>query len=193
MNGIDLAGQQLRVGVITQSGDIQDAEGNQWSLEDPNKASLSAQARAALIANLSAATNQAAAQLNVTLQQAKQSLANEPQRAKAGIPDEGPGPHGDPSRFLLFSNMVDPEEQHEPYWDMVVLDDVDEECSKYGTVISVRVDPKDPAGCVYVEFDKKSECQEAAKSLAGRYYAGRTIVAQFLTERIFDQRKPPRP
>lgn len=193
MNGIDLAGQKLRVGVINQSGQIQDAEGNQWSLEDPNQASLSAQARAALIANLSAATNQAAAQLNVTLREAKQKLANEPARAKAGVPEEGPGPHGEPSRFLLLSNVVDPEEQHEPYWDMVVLDDVDEECSKFGTVLSVRVDPRDPAGCVYVEFDRTEETKKAAKELAGRYYAGRTIVAQFLVERIFEKRRPPRP
>ena len=43
MNGIDLTGQKLSR-VINQSEQIQDAEGNQWSLEDPNQASLSAQA-----------------------------------------------------------------------------------------------------------------------------------------------------
>jgi hypothetical protein len=56
-----------------------------------------------------------------------------------------------PSDYMLLVNMFDPvkEKETEPEWYLDIQDDVQEECSKYGTVQKCVVDRNNPSGLVY--------------------------------------------
>eukprot|EP00808_Paulinella_micropora_P011357 g46976.t1 len=102
-----------------------------------------------------------------------------------------------PSHVLVLYNMVTKEElQDEQEYKDIVLD-VQEECGRYGTVVSLAVPrggipagttPKtNPArgknvGKVYVEFSSVAEAQKAAKAINGRQFSSRTIMTSFLPE-----------
>ncbi|OJT01877.1 Splicing factor U2AF 65 kDa subunit [Trametes pubescens] len=109
-------------------------------------------------------------------------------------------------RILLMLNMVVPEElsDDQEYGDL--YEDVKEECEKYGTVEDLRIPrpvKKDKAkwgegresaiaaqradeaagvGRVYVKFHDPRAAASALKALAGRSFAGRSIIATLLTD-----------
>ncbi|EIW58653.1 uncharacterized protein TRAVEDRAFT_37512 [Trametes versicolor FP-101664 SS1] len=109
-------------------------------------------------------------------------------------------------RILLMLNMVVPEElsDDQEYGDL--YEDVKEECEKYGTVEDLRIPrpvKKDKAkwgegresaiaaqradeaagvGRVYVKFHDPRAAANALKALAGRSFAGRSIIATLLTD-----------
>ncbi|GIY23072.1 splicing factor U2AF 50 kDa subunit [Caerostris darwini] len=95
---------------------------------------------------------------------------------------QGPGPA---TEVLCLMNMVVPEElmDEEEYED--ILEDIKEECTKYGTVKSVEIprpiEGVDVPGCgkVFVEFNSVIDCQKAQQSLTGRKFANRVVVTSY--------------
>lgn len=112
------------------------------------------------------------------------------------------------SRCMLLLNMVEPDELYsdEDYND--ILEDINEECSKYGEVEGVRVprpvpkskkwEPTDSAaataakakeaddeagvGRVFVLFREVESTKKAMKAIGGRQFAGRTILVASVSE-----------
>jgi splicing factor U2AF 65 kDa subunit len=70
-----------------------------------------------------------------------------------------------------------------------ICDDVQEECSKYGRVISLKI-PRPIGGSrqsagigkIYVKFDTVESATAALKSLAGRKFSDRTVVVTYFSE-----------
>ena len=120
-------------------------------------------------------------------------------------------PAGDGSvedaRILLMLNMVTPDDlqDDDEYGD--IYEDVKEECSKHGEVEDLRIprpvkkdkskwgeagqqsqidaaraDEAAGVGRVYVKFVNGNGAQNAMKALAGRSFAGRSIIATVLSE-----------
>jgi len=95
---------------------------------------------------------------------------------------QGPGPS---TEVLCLMNMVAPDElqDDEEYED--ILEDIREECSKYGEVKSVEiprpVETVDVPGVgkVYIEFKTVLDCQKAQQNLTGRKFANRTVVTSY--------------
>ncbi|KAK2190005.1 hypothetical protein NP493_89g03006 [Ridgeia piscesae] len=90
-----------------------------------------------------------------------------------------------PTEVLCLMNMVTPEEleDEDEYED--ILEDVKEECGKYGTVKSLEV-PKPIKGIevpgvgkIYVEFNSVIDCQKAQQALAGRKFSNRVVVTSY--------------
>ncbi|KAH7879037.1 hypothetical protein F5879DRAFT_976322 [Lentinula edodes] len=121
---------------------------------------------------------------------------------------------GSDARILLMLNMVTPEDliDDEEYGDL--FDDIKEECSNFGAVEDLRIprpvkkdktkwtpgeglDPQAIArideaagvGRVYVKYVDSHSASAALKSLAGRSFAGRSIIATLLSEE--SQTTPP--
>ncbi|KAI6112621.1 hypothetical protein F5141DRAFT_1063023 [Pisolithus sp. B1] len=113
------------------------------------------------------------------------------------------------ARILLMLNMVVPEDlmDDQEYGD--IYEDVKDECSKYGVVEDLRIprpvkkdktkqtpgdlgfqsaldaqraDEAAGVGRVYVKFTRADEAQAGLKALAGRSFAGRSIIATVLNE-----------
>ncbi|KAE9401099.1 hypothetical protein BT96DRAFT_919077 [Gymnopus androsaceus JB14] len=114
---------------------------------------------------------------------------------------------GGDSRILLMLNMVTPDDliDDEEYGDL--FEDVKEECAHFGPVEDLRIprpvkkdkskwapgeglDPQSAArideaagvGRVYVKYVDSESAAGALKSLAGRSFAGRSIIATLLSE-----------
>lgn len=95
---------------------------------------------------------------------------------------QGSGP---PTEVLCLMNMVTPEdlEDEEEYED--ILEDVREECGKYGMVKSLEI-PRpikgiDVPGCgkIFVEFNSLIDCQKAQQALTGRKFSNRVVVTSY--------------
>ncbi|KAH8602517.1 hypothetical protein B0O99DRAFT_360 [Bisporella sp. PMI_857] len=96
-------------------------------------------------------------------------------------------------RVLQLLNMVTAEEliDNEEYEDIV--DDVKEECGKYGTILEIKI-PRPSGGSrqsngvgkIFVKFDHPESALKALRSLAGRKFADRTVVATYFSEENFE-------
>ncbi|KAK8844129.1 hypothetical protein IAR55_006923 [Kwoniella newhampshirensis] len=123
------------------------------------------------------------------------------------------------SRVMLLLNMVTPEElvRDDDYAD--ILEDINEECGKYGEVEGVRIprptpkskkwEPSDSAaataeknrkadeeagvGRVYVMYKDIESTKKAMKAIGGRQFAGRTILVANVSEEEFLGPAPPPP
>jgi len=93
---------------------------------------------------------------------------------------------GQPTDVLCLLNMVTPEElrDDEEYDD--ILEDIREECTRYGAVRSVEiprplegVEDVPGVGKVFVEFVSVSDCVKAQQALTGRKFANRIVVTSF--------------
>ena len=70
-----------------------------------------------------------------------------------------------------------------------IVEDVKEECSKYGSVLDMKV-PRPSGGSrqsngvgkIYVKYDNNESASKALRALAGRKFADRTVVVTFFGE-----------
>ncbi|PCH44197.1 hypothetical protein WOLCODRAFT_90700 [Wolfiporia cocos MD-104 SS10] len=120
-------------------------------------------------------------------------------------------PAGDVSdgdaRILLMLNMIVPEDLVDDQEYADVYEDIKEECSRYGHVADLRIprpvkrdkgkwgegghesaiaaqrmDEAAGVGRVYVKYSEGRSAAQALKALAGRSFAGRSIIATLLAE-----------
>ncbi|KAL1764792.1 splicing factor U2AF 65 kDa subunit isoform X1 [Sigmodon hispidus] len=93
---------------------------------------------------------------------------------------------GHPTEVLCLMNMVLPEEllDDEEY---EIVEDIRDECSKYGLVKSIEIprpmDGIDVPGCgkIFVEFTSVFDCQKAMQGLIGRKFANRVVSQNTVT------------
>jgi len=122
---------------------------------------------------------------------------------------------GNPTEVLCLMNMVVPEElvDDDEYDD--ILEDIREECAKYGHVRSLEI-PRPIEGVdvpglgkvhydrlilidsiltnflflqVFIEFTSPNECQHAQQSLAGRKFANRVVVTSYFDPDRYHRRE----
>jgi len=92
---------------------------------------------------------------------------------------------GPATEVLSLMNMVTSEDlrDDEEYEDIV--DDIKDQCGRYGVVRSIEVPrPVDGVevpgvGKVFVEFGSVLDCQKAQQNLTGRKFAGRVVVTSY--------------
>lgn len=85
-----------------------------------------------------------------------------------------------PTPVLRLLNVLDDDylENEEEYEDIV--EDVKEECQKYGPVVSLLVPKENPGrGQVFVEYANAGDSKAAQKLLTGRMFDGKFVVATF--------------
>ena len=89
------------------------------------------------------------------------------------------------TEVLCLLNMVTEDELEDDEEYDEILEDVKEECNKYGQVKSIEI-PRPIRGVdvpgvgkIFVEFTSKSECQKAQKALTGRKFANRVVVTSY--------------
>jgi len=108
---------------------------------------------------------------------------------------EGVSGPGQPTEVLCLLNMVTPDElgDEEEYEDIV--EDIREECSKYGAVKSIEIPRPVPGvdvpglGKVFIEFLGIPECQKAQHSLTGRKFSNRVVVTSYFDPDKYHRRE----
>ncbi|KAF2482509.1 hypothetical protein BDY17DRAFT_317172 [Neohortaea acidophila] len=97
-------------------------------------------------------------------------------------------------RVLCLMNMITPEELMDADEADEILEDVKEECSKYGTLLEVKM-PRPAGGSranaagigkIYIKYEAAASAQKALAALAGRKFADRTVVVTVFGEEYFD-------
>ena len=93
------------------------------------------------------------------------------------------------SRVLQLLNMVTPEEliDNEDYEE--ICEDIQEECSKYGEILEMKI-PRPSGGSrqsagvgkIYLKYDTNESAKKALQNLAGRKFADRTVVTTYFSE-----------
>ncbi|CAN0218966.1 unnamed protein product [Ectocarpus sp. 6 AP-2014] len=100
-----------------------------------------------------------------------------------------------PTRVLVMLNMVTEAELRDPQEYEDIVDDIQQECSSHGTVLSIIVprpgeaDASRAVGKVFVEYDTKDSAQKAALSLAGRQFGANIVKVEYLNEEKFARRE----
>ena len=102
---------------------------------------------------------------------------------------------GQQTEVLCLLNMVQPEElaDEEEYED--ILEDIREECGKFGAVRSIEIPRPVPGvevpGCgkVFVEFAAIADCQKAQHALTGRKFSNRVVVTSYFEPDKYHRRE----
>jgi RNA-binding protein 39 len=87
---------------------------------------------------------------------------------------------------VLLKNMFRVEEETEPEWWLDIAEDVGEECETHGAVKHVFVD-RESFGFVYLKFGTIAAAEGAKKALHGRWFAGRTVSAEYQFTAVYDR------
>jgi hypothetical protein len=89
------------------------------------------------------------------------------------------------TRVLVLDNMVTEEELKDPAEYSDLCEDIQEECSKLGKLVSSQIPQPGYAGAasaigrVYLEYETKEEAETALRSLSGRKFGSNAIAANF--------------
>lgn len=105
----------------------------------------------------------------------------------AGLPPT-PKPGGPNARTLLLQNMFTPNGvnlQKDPRFYEEIREDTHEECSKFGKVLHVTVDPRGATGLIYVLYESPGQRQAAELALNGRWFEGKKILAAGIDDTIW--------
>ena len=102
---------------------------------------------------------------------------------------------GQATEVLCLLNMVTVEElaEEEEYED--ILEDIREECGKFGVVRSVEIPRPVPGvevpGCgkVFIEYSSVAECQKAQHALTGRKFSNRVVVTSYFEPDKYHRRE----
>lgn len=98
-----------------------------------------------------------------------------------------------PTPCLLLKNAFDPEKERaaaaatdEPVdWEREIEEDFRDECSKFGTVVFVHLDPNSK-GFVYLKFGDTQSANAAHATLHGRWFNMKRLMAEYQFEPLFD-------
>lgn len=100
-----------------------------------------------------------------------------------------------PTRVLKLSNMVSREEIQDDSEFVDIREDVKEECSGYGQVLSIVIPrakdgfPYHAEGNIYVEFLSSAMAATALAGLSGRKFADKLVVVEYWNEERFKQQQ----
>ncbi|XP_034071881.1 serine/threonine-protein kinase Kist [Gymnodraco acuticeps] len=85
-----------------------------------------------------------------------------------------------PTPVLRLLNLIDDSHLHNEEEYEEILEDMKEECQKYGSVVSLLIPKENPGkGQVFVEYANSSDSKEAQRLLTGRTFDGKLVVATF--------------
>jgi len=105
---------------------------------------------------------------------------------------QGAGPA---TEVLCLMNMVTVDELREDDEYDDILEDIKEECSKYGMVKSIEI-PRPIEGVevpgvgkVFVEFASIGDCQKAHSAITGRKFAQRVVLTSYFSPDLYHRRQ----
>lgn len=91
---------------------------------------------------------------------------------------------------IMLTNMVSASDVADDAEYADILDDVRQECAKFGNVRSVSIPRAGSAvGKVFVEFSSPEEGGVASKALAGRTFGPNTVGVEFIPPELYSARK----
>jgi len=202
MNGFQLAGKELKVGIATsdmQLGESGPASGalaigntnngldsldedakNQGPNGQPGLLG-GANDRLALMQKLQASGPPALP----GMPSMAPGLIGGPRPMMPSAPGLGGMPPGVPSTIIVLHGMFNPSQvnlQSDPEFFNDIEADVEQECRKYGNITKVWPDQSSSRGDVWVRFTDVTSSANCQRALDRRWFAGQQIIAEFTNE-----------
>ncbi|KYK69818.1 splicing factor, CC1 family protein [Toxoplasma gondii TgCatPRC2] len=75
--------------------------------------------------------------------------------------------------------------KEDPHFFLDLGDDVRDECKKFGSVEKVWIDERNVDGNVWIRFAHPDQARAAFGALNGRYFAGKPISAEFISDAVW--------
>jgi len=176
INGLELAGRQLKVGLVNDTskessggvcGELDDDEGGGLALNAHSRALLMAKLQTRLGPD---AIHNPVKPLPVVTQ--PQPLLSQTQA---------------PTTCINLKNMFDPSAESDPNFQLEIQHDVEDECQKFGPLKHIFVD-KNSKGFVFLKFASVDGARKAVAALNHRWFAGKMITAEYMTEPVYNQK-----
>jgi len=188
LNGLEIAGRAIKVGVVSDSKDEGGDVGVGDLDEDGGGLALTAQSRLRLMKKLQ--RNEAGTESVPihTVNSSQQALLSGLQGVSGrGVmaADRLSVPLIQPSTCLIIKHMFDPKEEKEPDFHIDIKEDMEEECQKFGQLRHIYVDKNSHQGHVYLRFETVGSAQKALDNLNGRWFASKRISAEFIVETTY--------
>ena len=102
---------------------------------------------------------------------------------------------GNPTEVLCLMNMVLPEELIDDEEYEEIMEDIRQECLKYGHIRSMEI-PRPIEGVevpglgkVFIEYNSSIDCQRAQQSLAGRKFDNRIVITSYFEPDRYHRRE----
>ncbi|XP_046913079.2 U2 small nuclear riboprotein auxiliary factor 50 [Dermatophagoides farinae] len=102
---------------------------------------------------------------------------------------------GNPTEVLCLMNMVLPEELIDDEEYEEIMEDIRQECLKYGHIRSMEI-PRPIEGVevpglgkVFIEYNSSIDCQRAQQSLAGRKFDNRVVITSYFDPDRYHRRE----
>mmetsp|Transcript_25550 Transcript_25550/g.32186 ORF Transcript_25550/g.32186 Transcript_25550/m.32186 type:complete len:247 (-) Transcript_25550:114-854(-) len=94
---------------------------------------------------------------------------------------------GEPSSIILVRNMFDKDEETEEGWEEDIKLDFEEESSKHGKILSVKVMSQEVGGKICASFETMEGAKACAENLAGRWFDKRQLRVEFVSKDQFEE------
>lgn len=181
MNGFQLAGKELKVGIATSDMQLGEAgPGGNFAIGGGAPALDGLHDDAASAGpNANPGIIQTAGDRLALMQKLQAGGGGIP---GMGMPNAGPGL---PTPVIILHGMFNPSQvnlQSDPEFFHDIEADVEQECRKYGNVIKVWPDQQSSRGDVWVRFTDVNSSTNCQRALDRRWFAGQQIIAEFLSE-----------
>lgn len=185
MNGFQLAGKELKVGIATSDMQMDGIPGG-LSLGGgaPQLDSLHEDSRSGGMGAEMGLLRDANERLALMAKlQGSQGMGMAPSMPGMVMPGGGV-----PSITIVLHGMFNPSQvniQNDPEFFNDIEADVEQECRKYGSVAKVWPDQASPRGDVWVRFADITSAANCQRALDRRWFAGQQIIAEFTTEALW--------
>lgn len=185
MNGFQLAGKELKVGIATSDMQMDGIPGG-LSLGGgaPQLDSLHEDSRSGGMGAEMGLLRDANERLALMAKlQGSQGMGMAPSMPGMVMPGGGV-----PSTAIVLHGMFNPSQvniQNDPEFFNDIEADVEQECRKYGSVSKVWPDQASPRGDVWVRFADITSAANCQRALDRRWFAGQQIIAEFTTEALW--------
>ena len=87
-----------------------------------------------------------------------------------------------PTQHILVYNMFDKDTETGENWPAEIKEEFEEECSKFGKILLVKVMSDEPGGQIYASFDSVDAAVKCAQNLAGRWFDKRQLRVDYMQE-----------
>lgn len=178
LNGLKIAGRAIKVGVVdagtdgSQAGELEETENGGLALNATGRLQLMQRlGRGAAMPSFPG--------LATLLSGAAQPA---PKKQAPRVP--APVVRVQPSTCLVIKNMFDPKKETDPNFDVEIKSDVQEEGSKFGTIVHLYVD-KESQGCVYMRYKELEGSKKLITAFNGRWFGGRQISADYVPDTVY--------
>ncbi|KAG0226543.1 hypothetical protein BGW42_003531 [Actinomortierella wolfii] len=193
MNGFELAGRPLKVGMVTEKGSQNNQQHRQNYHEVNNSISMD---------DSDTAGYHITSQQRIDIMHKLMARGESPKTDTTAVATSAPGAQAaaaptfvppplvvGPSRAVLLKNMFSEEDKAEAGWAQELAEDIKDEAQKSGTVVHIQVEEA-TQGDVFLKFDSIASASAAVQALGGRFFAGKQIVASFFPEILYNARFP---